>query len=288
MIHHPAIRNRMRRAGFTLAAAIFLVSNSCTYLPPVSGKGDFVIEHDVVYTPPSWPAGLPADFHKPDSATPTPAVLLIHGGGWTRERRGDMDGIARILARRGYFVMNATYRLTPDWKFPAQTEDTAQALRYLRANAGRFNIDPDRIATFGYSAGGHLAALAGMDPRNRVKAVVAGGAPTDLSYWPEGELTMRLLGGPLQGNEALYRSASPARLVHRGAPPVFLYHGTADDIVPPAHPEALVAALRKYDIDHEVYWIAGRSHVFAHLFPAGAIEKAVDFLDAHLKDGSRG
>jgi acetyl esterase/lipase len=283
-----AIRNRMRRAGFATAAAAALALNACTYLPPTSGKGDFIIDHDVVFTPPTWPVGLVADFHKPDSATPTPAVLLIHGGGWTRERRGDMDGIARILARRGYFVMNTTYRLTPDWKFPAQSEDVAEALRYLRANAARFNLDPDRIATFGYSAGGHLAALAGMDRRNRVKAVVAGGAPADLSYWPEGELTMQLLGGPLKGNENLYQKASPVWQVRRGSPPVFLYHGTADDIVPPAHPEALVAALRKNRIDHEVYWIEGRSHVFAHLFPADAIEEAVDFLDAHLKDGSRG
>jgi dipeptidyl aminopeptidase/acylaminoacyl peptidase len=99
---------------------------------------------------------------------------------------------------------------------------------------------------------------------------------------------MQLLGGPLKGNENLYQKASPVRQVRRGSPPVFLYHGTADDIVPPAHPEALVAALRKNGVDHEVYWIEGRSHVFAHLFPADAIEEAVDFLDAHLKDGSRG
>lgn len=257
--------------------------NACTSLPSVPGGGDFVKNQDVVFTPKDWPAELVANFYRPDSATPTPAVLLIHGGGWNKsERRSDMVGIAKRLAKRGYFVMNTTYRLTPEWRFPAQSQDVNQALRYLRANAGRFNIDPDRIATFGYSAGGHLAALAGLDPENQVQAIVAGGAPADLSFWPDGKLTGLLLGGPLEGNEALYREASPVAQVHPGAPPVFLYHGTTDTLVPVEHPRAFIAALRQNDVEHEVYWINGRSHVFAHLFPANAIPDAIDFLDSHL------
>lgn len=266
----------------TACAAI----NACTSLPSVPVGGDFVKKQDVAYTPKDWPAKLVADFYQPDSATPTPAVLLIHGGGWSKsERRSDMVGIAKNLAKRGYFVMNTTYRLTPEWQFPAQSQDMNQALRYLRANADRFNIDPDRIATFGYSAGGHLAALAGFDPKNQVKAIVAGGAPADLSFWPDGDLTGLLLGGPLEGNEAIYREASPVAQVHPAAPPVFLYHGTADTLVPVEHPRAFIAALRENDVKHEVYWINGRSHVSAHLFPAKAIPAAIDFLDAQMQTG---
>ncbi|QTN32386.1 alpha/beta hydrolase [Akkermansiaceae bacterium] len=242
----------------------------------------FTLRKDIAFTPEDWHERLEADLYVPDSA-PAPAVLLIHGGGWNgRERRSDMAGIARLLAKRGYFVMNTTYRLTPEWKFPAQADDIRLALRFMRENAADLNIDPGRIATFGYSAGGHLAALAGFDKSNRIKAIVAGGAPSDLRFWPDGRLTGLLLGGPVKGNEALYRAASPVEHVERGGPPVFIYHGTADDLVPMEHPKALIAALERKGVPHETYWIEGRSHIMAHLFPAAAIRRAAEFLDANL------
>lgn len=275
----------MHRPRFLSLLAIAAASlNGCvsanTY--PRS-SGHISIRRDIVFTPATWPARLLADFHFPTADAPAPAVLLIHGGGWNgKESRYEMDGIARSLAKRGYFVMNATYRLTPDWKFPAQTDDLEQALDYMRKNSGELNIDPTRIATFGYSAGGHLAALIGLDPANGVKAIVAGGAPSDLSFWPDGKLTGLLLGGPVKGNEALYRKASPVNHVSRKSPPVFIYHGTADDLVPIEHPKAFIAALEKQGVEHETYWIEGRSHIFTHLFPAQAISKAIDFLDKNL------
>jgi acetyl esterase/lipase len=248
-----------------------------------SRNSGFVVRKDIAYTAKDWPARMIADFYIPGGNAPTPAVLLIHGGGWNgTERRPDMDGIARNLAKRGYFVMNATYRLTPDWKFPAQTDDLQQALEYMRKHSGDLNIDTSRIATFGYSAGGHLAALIGLDPKNGVKAIVAGGAPSDLAFWPDGRLTGLLLGGPVKGNEAIYRKASPVHHVKKGSPPVFIYHGTSDDLVPIEHPKAFVSALEKSGVPHETYWIEGRSHIMSHLFPAGAIHEAIGFLDKHL------
>ena len=238
---------------------------------------------DVVFTPENWPERLIADLYLPEAEKPAPAVLLIHGGGWNgKERRSDMEGIANSLAKRGYFVMNATYRRTPDWKFPAQTDDLEQALRFMRKNSGSLNIDPSRIATFGYSAGGHLAALIGLDRDNGIKAIVAGGAPADLSFWPDGRLTGLLLGGPVKGNEALYREASPVTHVRKESPPTFVYHGTADDLVPVEHPKAFIAKLEENGVEHEVYWIGGRSHIFSHLFPAAAISEAIHFLDGRV------
>lgn len=240
-------------------------------------------QRDIVFTPEGWPAKLVADLYKPISCTPTPAVLLIHGGGWNgKERRSDMAGIARSLAKRGYFVMNTTYRLTPEWKFPSQTDDLEQALRFMRENHASLNIDTSRIAVFGYSAGGHLAALIGLDPENGVKAIIAGGAPADLRFWPDGKLTGLLMDGPLKGNEQAYREASPVAHVTRESPPVFIYHGTADETVPVAHPMAFIAALEKNGVEHETYWIKGRSHIMTHLFPANAISEAIDFLDGKL------
>eukprot|EP00903_Cladosiphon_okamuranus_P004228 g4226.t1 len=194
-----------------------------------------------------------------------------------------MTGIAKKLADRGYFVMNTTYRLTPDWKFPAQTEDIGTAIRYLRKNADTLNIDPDRIATFGYSAGGHLAALAGLDPANNITAIVAGGAPADLSLWPDGKLTGLLLGGPLEGNEKSYAEASPVNKITGTSPPTFIYHSTGDETVPKAHAEAFIAALEENHVDHQAYWIDGRSHIMTHLFSAEAIPTAIEFLDKQMK-----
>lgn len=272
-----------RLSSLLISTAALL--NSCTSLSTISGGSEFSVSKDVVYTPEKWPAALVADIYKPDSAKPTPAVLLIHGGGWNeKERRGDMVGIAKDLAKSGYFVMNTTYRLTPEWTFPAQKNDIDQALRYMRGNAKALNIDPDRVATFGYSAGGHLAALSGLDPQNQIKAIVAGGAPSDLSFWPDGKLTGLLLGGPLKGNKKLYREASPVTHVKPSSPPVFIYHGTADNLVPIEHPKAFIAALEKNNVEHQVYWIEGRAHIMTHLFSARAVPKSIDFLDKHLGD----
>ncbi len=278
------LRTRFLTLLVLSAAALNGCAPSPTATQPFAG---FSVRKDVVFTPKHWPTAQLADLYLPKSTRPAPAVLLIHGGGWSgKERRADMTGIARSLAKRGYFVMNATYRLTPEWKFPAQRDDLEQAIRFMRANAKEFNIDTSRIATFGYSAGGHLAALIGLNPANGVKAIVAGGAPTDLSFWPDGKLTGQLLGGPVKGNEKIYREASPVHDITNNSPPVFIYHGTDDDLVPLEHPNAFIAALRKHGVEHEVYWIEGRSHVLAHLFSGRAIPNAINFLDKHLGNES--
>lgn len=276
----------LRTRFLTILVLSAAALNGCAPSPTAAqASTGFIVRNDVVFTPENWPKAQLGDLYLPASAKPAPAVLLIHGGGWSgKERRSDMTGIARSLAKRGYVVMNATYRLTPEWKFPAQREDLEQAIRYMRSNAKELNIDTSRLATFGYSAGGHLAALIGLDPANGVKAIVAGGAPTDLSFWPDGKLTGQLLGGPVKGNEKIYREASPLHDVTTNSPPVFIYHGTDDDLVPLEHPNALIAALRKHGVEHEVYWIEGRSHVLAHLFSRRAIPHAINFLDKHLEE----
>lgn len=272
----------MFKIGLLITATAVL--NSCTSLSSLSYRNDFITKKDVIFTPASWPAPLVADFYQPASVETTPAVVLIHGGGWNKsERRSDMVGIANQLVKNGYFVMNTSYRLTPEWKFPAQSQDINQAIQYLRDHAQTLNIDPSKIATFGYSAGGHLAALSGLDPKNDIKAIVAGGAPTDLSFWPDGRLTGLLLGGPLKGNEKIYREASPIAHVRPGAPPVFIYHGTSDQLVPKTHPDAFINELKKHKVEHETYWINGRSHILAHLFSAEAVPDAIMFLNKHLK-----
>ncbi len=251
--------------------------------PPVF-KGDHTIIRNVTYTPKDWPAPILSDLYLPKkSKKPSPAVLLIHGGGWTgKDGRWQMDPIAKRLAARGYVVLNITYRLAPKWRYPAPIHDSKEAFKWLRNNAAQYHIDPDRIATFGYSAGGYLAAFVGVDQKLPVKAVVAGGAPVDLTFYPAGDLVPQFLGGTQRQILPRFIEASPINHVTPQSPPFFLYHASKDRLVRVNHPQAMVHILRRNQVPHEIYWIKNRDHVEAYLLPSGAITRAIDFLDAQM------
>ncbi len=246
----------------------------------------FTVERDVVYTPAGWPVAVRGDVYRPVMEGARPAVVLLHGGGWKApERRGDMKSIASQLAGRGYVVLNATYRTTPDWQFPAPVEDLREAIKWLRARSGELGVDPHRVAVYGYSAGGHLAALLGLmdgPPEVRVQAVVAGGAPADLTLYPGGELVPKFLGGTQTEVPAKFREASPVNHVSRDDPPVFIYHGRWDRLVPPEHAHRLAGALARAGVRHEVYWLEYRAHITAFVFEGGSEKAAIEFLDREL------
>jgi acetyl esterase/lipase len=232
----------------------------------------YSVQRDIVYTPPGWPASISA-----------PAVLLIHGGGWTGgDGRWEMVPIAKQLAKRGYVVFNVTYRMAPRWLYPAPVDDLREAVKWMRAHAQEEGIDPSRIATFGYSAGGHLAALVGLDEQMKINAIVAGGTPADLSLFPGGTLVPQFLGGTRKQIPERFREASPVNHVTRNSPPVFIYHGSADTLVPPEQAWAFDARLTKFKVPHELYWIEGRNHIPAFLLSGNTIQLAIDFLDRNL------
>ena len=135
---------------------------------------------------------LLADVHRPASAETAPAVILVHGGSWARGSRRRMAQIAAAVAKHGFVAVNIEYRLAPEHPYPAPLEDVLAAVCWVRRNAARLHVDPQRIALWGYSAGAHLSALAGSRPEAthpgdacaadvaRVQACVLGSAPTDL------------------------------------------------------------------------------------------------------------
>lgn len=254
-----------------------------TATPPEVG---FAVDRDRVYTPAGWPTVQRADLYRPALPGPRPAVLLIHGGGWAEpERRHQMVSIAERLARRGYVVVNATYRLAPTHLHPAGLEDLRMALRWMRQSASSLGIDPQRIAAFGYSAGGHLAALLGgleAPSDQQVQAVVAGGAPTDLAKWPNGKLVVQYLGGTLAAMPARYAEASPVQHVDARDPPVFLYHGGFDLLVPIDHAEDYKTALDQAGVPNELYIQRGLGHITAFFLDQGAVDAAIDFLDRRM------
>ena len=260
--------------------------------PPLPVESRYTIARDLGFTPPDWPKPLRLDIYRPQGAGPFPSVLLMHGGAWKRGDRAQVEGLAQRLAGRGYLVVNTTYRLVPEYVWPTQLDDVQQALRWMRAPAGLAQgIDPQRIGTFGYSAGGHLAALLGAiadepkwsQPGDAVKAVVAGGTPADLSAFKDGKLVPAFIGKPYAEAAQAYRDASPIEHVSAGDPPVFLYHASLDGLVPFDQAERYRAALAKAGVSHELFVIRGHGHISGFFFDGAAVDAALEFLDRYLR-----
>lgn len=278
----------MLRSAFLILMPLWLALVGCMdSCVTTSIRDGYGVTRDIVYTPKGWPEQILGDLYKPQTCGNSPAVLLIHGGGWTgKDGRWQMNPIAIQLAKRGYVVFNVTYRLAPRWHYPAPIDDLREAVKWMRRHAGENGIDPGRIATFGYSAGGYLAAFTGLmegPESSSIRAIVAGGAPSDLTFYPGGDLVPQFLGGTQQQIPQRFREASPVNYVTRHSPPMFLYHGTADQLVKPEHPVAMIHALEKNRVVHESYWIEGRDHIDAFLFPAGAVNRAVEFLNREMR-----
>jgi acetyl esterase/lipase len=206
------------------------------------------------------------------------AALYVHGGGWSAgdPSEGFEPWACPLLERHGFVTESLRYRLSTEAPFPAQLDDVRAALRRLRK-------DHDWVAVWGFSAGGHLAALAGLS--DDVQAAVLGSPVTDLSI-PGGlvaldsHVTQLLLGG----NSDLAFEASPINHVHANAPPFLIAHGTADEAVPFEHARRLHDALRTAGAPSELVALEGADHAW---LPSPGIERfgqlALDFFQRHLK-----
>ena len=294
--------------GFLAVLLAFLVLAGCArhlndpgrdvVLPQ---KGHVVLA-DQRFSPPDWPQALYADVYIPDGNSPDgdirddnraawPAVLVVHGGGWERRSREDMTRIARRLADRGFVAVNIDYRFAPEYRFPAQLHDVQVALEWMRDEAKRLRIDPERIAGLGFSSGAHLVALAGLvagtdsslnadygPSDDGFFAVVAGGIPSDFGLFSGGKLLRQLMGARQDEAPEAYRTASPITHVHADAPPFFLFHGTLDQLVPFEHAQVLYDALLEEGVHVELYRMRLRGHVTSFLIRGGAMRQAIAFL----------
>jgi acetyl esterase/lipase len=266
-----------------------------TFLPPPPGRPT-VTHANITVSAPAGFRPLHLDLHVPPGDGPFPVVLWIHGGGWQEGSRNMLpDSIApfgfhdRLLAR-GYAVADVDYRLAFEAQYPAQLTDVQAAIRWLRHYAAQLSLDPARFATLGESAGGQLAAMAGLlgDGDTAIQAVVNWYGAADLT--DRGDLddpftsTAILLGGPVNGRLDFARSASPVHRVHPGAPPFLNMHGTVDQVVPFTQSERLANALRAHGVRCDLYPVEGADHCFVGCPDIGGlIDASVDFLDDVLK-----
>lgn len=196
---------------------------------------------------------LRLDFYPAQGRSAAPCVIVIHGGSWQSGDSTQLAPLNSYLAGKGYAVAAITYRLSPEWTFPAARDDVLAAVAFLKANAADLDIDATRLALLGRSAGGQLALLAGYtagDPA--IRGVVSFYGPTDMLYgytnprnpWviDSREVLRTYLGGPPEQQTAAYEAASPLRFV-AGAPPTLLIHGDRDELVSAAESRRLAEAL---------------------------------------------
>ncbi|WP_218974726.1 alpha/beta hydrolase [Streptomyces sp. NP160] len=232
------------------------------------------------------------------TAAPAPVVVWLHGGGWFTGDRHLAPDLTRWFAARGLAMASIEYRLSGQALFPAQLHDVRAAVRFLRAHADELGLDAERIGLWGSSAGGHLAALAGLtghvhalpgedvgadDPSAAVQAVAEGYGPVDLERVVAEAPTSappamsganapeaRLLGGLPSERRELARDACLLTHVTDAAPPFQIAHGTEDVLVRASQSALLHEALVAAGVESSLHLVAGYRHGF--LNPAGAVE----------------
>jgi len=247
------------------------------------------------------------DFYLPQAGkTPRPLVICIHGGGWAGGDKRVYAWLGEALARKGFAAVSVTYRFAPTWHAPAQMDDVQRAVRWLRKNAEKYQIDPERFGAIGGSAGAHLASyLALADTRDnsdpelaryssRVQCVVDCYGPVDLVGMMKSAsapIVEGFVGKPLEGNENAYRAASATSYVKKNPPPFLIVHGTRDlgtsrGQVPIEQSIAFQASLRHAGGDAALLKMEGAGHGFTgnggNKYAQQTLAAAVEFLTIHL------
>lgn len=284
------------------AAVVFVVAGLGGAL--LSAEPEVRIEKNVSYLPEGRKEK--ADLYLPaDAKEKHPAVVIIHGGGWTggiKDAAREIN-IGTILAKEGYVCMSIDYLLhdaasdKPCW--PQNLHDCKTAVRWLRANAEKLKVDVQNIGVIGGSAGGHLASMVGvtqakdgLDPAGpygefscAVNCVVDLYGPTDLVA--RGKAISALRATP-QGNPELYRQFSVTTYLDKNDPPFLILHGTADKTVEVSQSETLAKALGKVGVEHHLEIIPGAPHTF-HLQPKQKDLRpmVIAFFNKHLKPAAK-
>ena len=252
------------------------------------------------------------DLYLPAQAKgPLPLIIWVHGGGWQNGTKDGCPPARQGFLQRGYAVASLEYRLSGDAIFPAQIEDCKAGVRWLRAHAKEYGLDPDRFGVWGSSAGGHLVALLGtsgcekgfdvgpnLNVSSRVQAVCDYYGPSDLTQMDSHAVSGArlkhddakspeacLLGGPVQENKEKAARANPITYVTTNAlPPFLIVHGTSDPVVPFHQSELLFEALKQAGGNVRLHRVMGAGH--GQGIGGPEIDALVNgFFDRWLKEG---
>ncbi len=298
---------RMRKVSLVILVFVSTMLPGYTVNSSAVGLAQAGVRRDVTYCTAEGVA-LKMDLYPPTSAQgkPAPVVLYVHGGSWISGDKWEIGLVSGELNARGYLVVSVNYRLAPQYKWPAQIEDVKCAVRHLRANAALYNLDPNRIAAWGSSAGGHLVSLLGLtnksagfegnggysEQSSNVQAVIDMFGPTDLTAFdPDqyasgvGESVFGVKpGGPID----VLVKASPVNYVTAGAPPFLILQGDKDRVVPASQSQKLYDKLIAAGAPATLVMVKNADHGFTP--SGGPISPTLlelrtiiqDFLDASI------
>ena len=225
---------------------------------------------------------IPMRFHGDNP--PAPLLIWLEGGGWRNVSPALRLGELATYVYEGFAIASVEYSVDADNIWPTPLEDIKEAISYLRAHHAEFNIDPDRIAIAGDSAGGHLAAVAALT--TDVKAAVCYYTPGDFPNMKEGADTFALedllVGKHIWDDEKLVKEVDPRSYVTENAPPFLFFQGDADMLVDPASSKTLYDLLIDKGVDCDYYLLEGAMHCDT-LFTQECVQKIVlDFLKKHV------
>lgn len=291
----------MRSFAFFLSST-FLAVGALAQTPtlPSNVQADMDVEYSRVGE------RVAMDIFRPAGSTGAhPAVLAIHGGGFRAGKRESYDKLCQTLAQRGYVAITVTYRLAPAYPFPAAVLDCKTAVRWLRANAAKYHVDPARIGVTGGSAGGHLAQFLGvtagvkafegegnLDQSSAVSCVVNFYGPSDLtkSYDKSvdaAEVLPLFFGGNLETKRREHIVGSPLYWVTPEAAPTLCVHGTEDKYVAYEQATWLVDRLKASAVEAELLTLEGAGHGFKGPDAQKAEAALLAFFDKRLKPAGR-
>jgi acetyl esterase/lipase len=239
------------------------------------------------------------------------AIVYIHGGGWGWDRAADKVGVQSTWPNwQDYILVSINYRLAPEQRWPAQIIDCKSAIRFLRAHAAQYGLDPNEIGVWGGSAGGHLAAMLGtagaqtrwdegrhLDQSSRIQAVCARYPPSDFVAWhnqPGGfagappminvqPLMDAWLPAGLSHDAATLRDASPVTYAAADTPPFLVFHGTADMVVPCTQSRLLVDALNAVHVHGKLLTLQNLNHGGAGWNDAATAPEESAFFNTYLR-----
>ncbi|MBP2656443.1 MAG: lipase [Firmicutes bacterium] len=320
-------------ATMTLLSSLFIVGlTGSVFAAPNNAESkslDVQIKHpviqlisDVVYEQVPMRGydnvAMQMDVLKPKKAEKMPAIVFITGGGFINANKDSYIQQRMALAEAGYVVASIEYRVAPTAKFPQPLEDVKAAIRYLKANADKFNINANKIGVLGESAGGYLSAMAGttngtklfdkgenLNQNSNIQAVVDIYGLSDLTrvgadfskevqeahksagateaLWVNGSSVFGGKDGGILANPEEAKAANPLTYISKKTPPFLLMHGDKDTLVSPSQTEILHQALVAHGIESTRYVVRGAQHGGVYWVQPEVMQVVIDFFDKHLK-----
>lgn len=236
-----------------------------------------------------------------DAEKPLPVIVFLHGGYWEFGDKSHVAQHAKLAVKHGFAAVAVNYRFVPDDPMPAQIEDVKAAIRWMRANAKRYNLDNDRVGAWGYSAGAHLTALlctmttrefdvgGHLDQPSTVRCGVVVAGPTDFEAFvaeaPEIEAECeKVFGGDRDEKLELIRKMGAVNHVTKDSSPMLIFHAEDDDVVLVSQAQLLEQTMKKAGATCELHiFPAGEGgHGSLRLFDAAAAQRVANFFAKHV------